>query len=144
MPCSHGALERDGIRLVGGRTPERAAATDAGAVVTFDDGSTLEVARVLLATGRTPNTSGLGLATIGVELADDGALDVEPDGRVVGHDHIWAAGDVTGVAPYTHTANYQARIIDREPPRRQGRGRLPGHPAVGVHRPAGRVGRRHQ
>jgi len=105
------ALERDGIRLLCGRSPERAAASDAGATVTFDDGSTVDVARVLVAAGRRPNTSGLGLATIDVVPADDGTLDIGSDGRVVGHRHVWAAGDVTGVAPYTHTANYQARII---------------------------------
>ncbi|QXC62197.1 NAD(P)/FAD-dependent oxidoreductase [Aquihabitans sp. G128] len=106
-----GAFDDDGIAVRFGISAQRAEATDAGVAVTFDDGTTIEAERLLLAVGRQPKTDGLGLATIGVTAEDDGTLSTGPDGRVDGQEHVWAAGDVTGVAPYTHTANYQARII---------------------------------
>jgi dihydrolipoamide dehydrogenase len=77
----------------------------------LSDGSALEVDRVLVATGRRPETKDLGLEALGITPDEKGAVPVDDRCRVQGQQHVWAAGDVSGVAPYTHTANYQARVV---------------------------------
>jgi mercuric reductase len=52
-------------------------------------------ARVLVATGRRPNTSGIGLEDVGVHLDNRGAVVVDEYLRT-SVPHIWAAGDVIG------------------------------------------------
>ncbi len=105
-------LRDDGVDVRLGVEVQRAELTADGlAKVHLSDGSSVEAERVLVAVGRTPTTADLGLDVLGVEPDDTGALEVDDHCRVVGQQHVWAAGDVTGTAPYTHTANYQARII---------------------------------
>ena len=94
-------LNTQAIRVEGGRD---------GARLHLDTGSILDCERILVAVGRTPNTSGIGLETLGIEV-DDRGLAIDETCRVRGQEKVWAAGDVTAVAPYTHTANYQAEII---------------------------------
>jgi pyruvate/2-oxoglutarate dehydrogenase complex dihydrolipoamide dehydrogenase (E3) component len=105
------ALRASGVDVRLGVSVERCVNGGTGAVVHLSDGSTVEAARVLVATGRKPTTGGLGLDVLGIEPNDQGALEVDDHCRVRGQQHVWAAGDVTGIAPYTHTANYQARIV---------------------------------
>jgi mercuric reductase len=52
-------------------------------------------ARILLATGRTPNTRDLDLSACGVKVDATGAIAVD-DTMQTSVPHIWAAGDVTG------------------------------------------------
>jgi len=104
------ALRSSGVRLLLGAQVAEARPAPPGGEMRLDDGTTVSAERVLVAVGRRPNVEDLGLDVVGVEAGPSG-LDVDPSGRVQGQSHVWAAGDVTGIAPYTHTANYQARVI---------------------------------
>ena len=106
------ALTADGVDVRTDTQVERAELVQPGlARVQLSDGTTVEVERVLVAVGRQPTTEGLGLEVLGIETGEKGEVVVDELCRVVGQEHVWAGGDVTGVAPYTHTANYQARIL---------------------------------
>ena len=74
------------------------------------DGSTLRAKAALNATGRHPNTAGLGLEDLGVTLASDGSVVVDADSRstVPG---IWAIGDVTNRVNLTPVAIAEGRAF---------------------------------
>jgi pyruvate/2-oxoglutarate dehydrogenase complex dihydrolipoamide dehydrogenase (E3) component len=73
----------------------------------LSDGSMLETERLLIATGRRPNVERLGLEELGVKTSARG---IEVDERLRAADDVWAIGDVTGVAQFTHVGKYQARV----------------------------------
>jgi pyruvate/2-oxoglutarate dehydrogenase complex dihydrolipoamide dehydrogenase (E3) component len=154
------ALRRTGVDLRLGSAVVKAETTDAGLALTLADGTRIEADRVLLASGRRPRLTGLGLEELGITAAPGEMLPLDETCRVVpnvpgkagpsapeitgapgkadapgkasapGNDgpsaagpdtpatpgkqqagRVWAAGDVTAVAPYTHTARYQAQIV---------------------------------
>ena len=80
------------------------------AAVFLNDGTRLTATRLVVATGRSPRTEGLGLETLNIRPGG-GFLEVDERCRVRGQAHVWAAGDITGVALYTHAAKYQGRVI---------------------------------
>ena len=103
-------LRTDGVEVLLDTAVERFEQAPGGrAKVYLSDGTSRVVERVLLAVGRTPTTAGLGLSSVGIEVGEKGELVVDDRLRV--RDRVWAAGDVTALAPYTHTANYHARVL---------------------------------
>jgi len=63
----------------------------------------LEVDEVLVATGRRPNTAGLGLAAAGIQVDGRGAVVVDEQLRT-SNPRVWAAGDVTAAPQFVYVA----------------------------------------
>jgi dihydrolipoamide dehydrogenase len=100
-------LEDDGVDLRLGVRAQSVRLEDGERVVSLDDGREARGAVLIVATGRRPRTADLGLETVGIA---PGRRGIEVDHRCRAGAGVWAIGDVTGVAAFTHVAKYQARI----------------------------------
>jgi glutathione reductase (NADPH) len=89
-----GEMERRGIRVICKRIVEAVEQVDHGLCVELSDHDDIIVDKVMFATGRRPNVSGLGLEQAGVKLSDKGAIAVDRYSRT-SVPHIYAVGDVT-------------------------------------------------
>jgi pyruvate/2-oxoglutarate dehydrogenase complex dihydrolipoamide dehydrogenase (E3) component len=100
-------LSRHGVDVRLGSEVHRLERRSSGAraIVT---GEAIDVDVVLLATGRRPRSTGIGLENLGANVD---SVSVDAHCRLQGIDHVWAVGDVTGIAPFTHTAHYQGRVV---------------------------------
>jgi pyruvate/2-oxoglutarate dehydrogenase complex dihydrolipoamide dehydrogenase (E3) component len=83
-----------------------------GCVLQLRDSAPVAASRLLVAAGRTPVTEGLGLENAGVS--------VDAASRLVTDRHlattapgVYAAGDVTGLMPFTHAAYAMGRLAAR-------------------------------
>ncbi len=80
-----------------------------GVVVTLEDGREVEGSHVLIAVGAVPQTRGIGLEEVGVELTESGHIKVDRVSRTSVRG-IYAAGDCTGVFALASVAAMQGRI----------------------------------
>jgi pyruvate/2-oxoglutarate dehydrogenase complex dihydrolipoamide dehydrogenase (E3) component len=100
-----------GVRVLLANKVASAQPSKGGARLTLAGGDPVDADRVILAAGRQPRTAGLGLEALGLDVRSGEAIKVDERCRVIGTDNVWAVGDVTGVAPFTHTAHYQGRVV---------------------------------
>jgi pyruvate/2-oxoglutarate dehydrogenase complex dihydrolipoamide dehydrogenase (E3) component len=101
------SLEKLGVTIRAGVEATAAHRTEKNAVLTLSDGSRVVAEQVLVAVGRTPRTTDLGLETIGIEPGS--WLTVDDTMLVRGFDWLYAVGDVNHRALLTHQGKYQAR-----------------------------------
>jgi pyruvate/2-oxoglutarate dehydrogenase complex dihydrolipoamide dehydrogenase (E3) component len=104
------ALCAEGIELRLGASVAAASRRGGEYVLGFEDEEALGGERLLVATGRRPRLGGIGLETVGIEPGEQG---LEVDERLTVSDGLWAIGDASGVAAFTHVGKYQARVAAR-------------------------------
>jgi len=102
------AFLAEGIAVHTGAAAQRVSSRDGQIVVTLDGGTELASERLLIATGRTVDLSNLGLEAAGL---DGSSRFIQVNERMRASDGIWAMGDVTGKAMFTHMALYHSSII---------------------------------
>ena len=105
-------MKKRGIDLRFRADPARIEKTDTGLRLTLGDGRALEADAVLYATGRTPNTRGLGLEAAGVATGKGGEILVDAYSRS-SVPSIWAIGDVTDRITLTPVALHEGICFAR-------------------------------
>jgi mercuric reductase len=107
-----GILGDEGISVIANARVQSVVRDSGTVLVNFEtaDGSRdLRAAEVLVATGRRPNTDGLGLEAVDVVVGERGEVVVDDELRT-SNSRIWAAGDVTGHPQFVYVAGVHGGI----------------------------------
>jgi len=108
-------LRAEGVTIEAGLRYQGARAAGGRAVLTVTkDGAAhdLTADHIVLTTGRSPNTEGLGLSDMGVETDARGAIVVGCDMQT-SRSGVYAAGDVTNRDQFVYMAAYGAKLAAR-------------------------------
>jgi mercuric reductase len=88
-------LQEEGVEIRTNTKARRIRKVEEGVAVELKSGDEVRAERLLLATGRRPNTEGIGLKHVGVETNGAGEIVVDEFLRTSAP-HVFAAGDVIG------------------------------------------------
>lgn len=106
-------MEDAGIKFELGADIEKITDETSDAEITYQVNGkkkTINADRILVATGRKPNTENLGLENTAIETTDRGAIKVDDFLRTT-VDNVWAIGDVKGGLQFTYISLDDFRII---------------------------------
>ena len=108
-----GALVADGLRSLGvdvitNARAQKVSQRDGRIIVELED-RVIEADQLLVAAGRSPNTSGMGLDVVGLELDERGYV-VTDDYLRANTDGVFAVGDVNGKHMLSHAADEMGRL----------------------------------
>ena len=100
------SLREKGVDVLLGTSASAVRAEGGEVTVELDSGGPVRGEQLLVAIGRQPNTTDIGVETIGREPGKP----IEVDDSMRAEDWLYAIGDVNGRALLTHMGKYQARI----------------------------------
>jgi pyruvate/2-oxoglutarate dehydrogenase complex dihydrolipoamide dehydrogenase (E3) component len=101
-------LRRDGIELHLGTHASAARRDGDDYVLELEQGGELRGDHVLVATGRRPRVTDIGLETVGIEADSHG---VKVDSHLRAGERLWAIGDINGIWPLTHVGKYEGDVV---------------------------------
>ena len=96
-------MKKKGIEILTKSDVKQIDRSGDGVRVTLEDGRTIGAGQIMFATGRLPNTGGLGLEDVGVKLTPHYAVEVDEFSKS-SVDSIYAVGDVTNRVNLTPVA----------------------------------------
>ncbi len=102
--------EQHGVDVRTGTKAVRVSRDGDVVTVELDDGSAVAAAEILVAVGRKPRTTEIGLESVQIEPGEHGFLDTDDRLRVGAREWLYAVGDVSGRALFTHMGKYQAWV----------------------------------
>jgi pyruvate/2-oxoglutarate dehydrogenase complex dihydrolipoamide dehydrogenase (E3) component len=110
----HEICREEGIDIITGTQVKQADGKSGHWVKLYADQGgtemTIEGSDILIASGRTPNTQGIGLEAAGVEVTGRGFVKVNERLQTSAPD-VWAVGDCAGSPHFTHIAFDDFRVV---------------------------------
>ena len=103
-------FDDEGIEVLTATRVERVEGRSGESVRLHATHGMIEGSDLLVASGRTPNTDGIGLETAGIERDDRGFIKVDERLRTTAAG-VWAVGDCAGSPHFTHIADDDVRVI---------------------------------
>jgi pyruvate/2-oxoglutarate dehydrogenase complex dihydrolipoamide dehydrogenase (E3) component len=105
-------FKAEGIAITTSARISKIESAPAGVRVVLESGPPIEAEKLLVATGRKPNSETFDLGAAGVRATDRGFIQVDHE-TLRAADGIFAIGDINGIGGFTHLSDYHGNLLGR-------------------------------